>query len=78
MGTNEGELLVGTMFIPRDRDVWVVERRHEDGEHWIEIQRHPTKAEAREGLERAARSGIDRDHLRVRRLDVDDVPSDDV
>jgi hypothetical protein len=75
-GTNPGELLLGTTFIGEDREVWIVDRRAEDGEHWKEIQRHPSQPAARDGLEEAVGSGIPRDDLRIRRLDPDDEPKD--
>jgi hypothetical protein len=78
-GTNPGELLIGPALVGEDAgdgDAWIVDRRHEDGEHWVELQRHPSEAAAREGLEEAVRSGIARQDLRIRRLDPSDEPED--
>jgi hypothetical protein len=77
-GMNEGELLRGGSFVEESSDIWCVDRRHEDGERWVEVQRHPSREAAEEGLQRLVQAGMARDDVRVRRVDPDAVdPSGD-
>jgi hypothetical protein len=72
-GMNEGELLRGGTFVEESGDVWCVDRRHPDGERWVELQRHPSREAAEDGLERLVEAGTPREDVRVRRVDPDAV-----
>jgi hypothetical protein len=51
-----------------EEDLWLLERRHPDHEHWVEIQRFRSKELAEARLERLAGSGVERTSLRVERV----------
>jgi hypothetical protein len=53
---------------PGEEDLWLLERRHQDHEHWVEIQRFPSKELAEMRLERLVDSGVPRSSLRVERV----------
>jgi putative SOS response-associated peptidase YedK len=51
-----------------DRDWWLLERRHEDGEHWVEVARYRTREDAEGRLVRYVTQGVPGETLRVERV----------
>jgi hypothetical protein len=52
----------------RDDDWWLLERRHEDGKHWVEVVRFTNREDAEGRLARFVADGMPRDQLRVARV----------
>jgi hypothetical protein len=73
-GTEPEALLFITPRFPEgnhhagEADRWLLERRHADGEHWVEIDRFLVREDAEARLARLAAAGVPRDLLRVAKV----------
>jgi len=51
-----------------EADLWLLERRHPDGQHWVEVDRFIAREDAEARLARFAAAGVPRDLLRVEKV----------
>jgi len=53
---------------PGEEDLWLLERRHEDRKHWVEIQRFVAREDAEARLVRLVAAGVPSELLRVAKV----------